>query len=102
MAWSMGFQMVVCEVHCSEVIRLIAQSSSSFHIYEPIIRDIRRLLAQDWRCSVQHVYREGNQATNFLNKLGASFDGVEHLGDRPYVGLELILLVDVVEVLHLR
>ena len=93
---------MVCEVDCYEIFQLLHASSSVFHIYESIIRDICRLLANDWRCSLQHVYREGNQAADFLVKLGASSVGGEHLWDRPPVGLELILLANAAGVLHMR
>lgn len=102
MAWSIGFHMVACEVDCLELIRLILDSSAQFHIYDFIIRDIQRLLAQDGNCSVHHVYREGNQATDYLAKPGASTFGVEQLWDHPLTGLELILLADAARVLHLR
>ena len=102
LAWNIGFRLGVCEVDCYEIIRLLHASSSEFHIYAPIIRDIQRLLAYNWNCSVHHVYREGNQVADFLTKLGASSVGGEQLWDSPPVGLELILLADVVGVLHLR
>ena len=40
LAWNMRFGLVVCEVDCYEIIRLLNVSYSSFHIYKPIIRDI--------------------------------------------------------------
>ena len=86
--------------------------SFSFYIYEGLIRDIKLLLQLEWTCSLHHVLREGNQATNFLAKLGAS----SGLGDcvwkrspkgdsvwkRSPKGLELILTADSAEILRLR
>ena len=98
----MGFRLVVCEVDCYKIIRLLHASSFEFHIYEPIIKDIRRFLAFNWTYYVHHVYREGNQVADFLAKLGTSSVGGEQLWDRPPGGLEPILLTNAVGVLHLR
>ena len=53
-------------------------------------------------CSIHHVYKEGNQATDFLAKLGVSSSIDDYVWDEPPLGLKLILLADVSGTLHMR
>ena len=90
-----------CEVDCEEVVRLI-NLPPNHHAYAAIIRDILIILNSDWECSIKHVFREGNQAADYLAKLGASSDEGDHVWNSPPAGLGVILLADAVGVQHLR
>ena len=102
LAWQHGFRKVVCEVDCLEVVRLVLHEFSSFHRYLAIIKDIQALLAKDWLCVLHHVYREGNQAADFLARLGAEVVHEERVWEYPPVGLEHLLFADFAGVAHLR
>ena len=102
LAWQHGFRKIICEVDCMEVVRLVLHETSSFHRYVAIIRDIQSLLSRDWHCVLHHVYREENQATDFLARLGAADVCQERVWDHPPVGLEHLLFADLAGVAHLR
>ena len=72
------------------------------HAYAAIIRDVLNILNFDWECSIKHVFCEGNQAADFLAKLGASSDEVDHVWNTPPAGLDVILLANAAGVQHLR
>ena len=48
------------------------------------------------------MLREGNQAADYLAKLGANFAGNDCVWETPPMGMEHILLVDVSGILFLR
>ena len=87
---------------CMEVVRLVFHESSFFHRYMAIVRDNQSLLARDWHCVLQHVFREGNQAVDFLVRFGATVVHEECVWERPLAGLEHLLLADIAGVAHLR
>ena len=60
------------------------------------------MLNQDWVCSLRYVYQEGDQAADFLAKLGASTNDDNHIWDKPPVGLGLTLLADASAMQFLR
>ena len=57
----------------TEVVCLVSSNTSQFQRHAAINGDIKVLLERDWVCKLQHVYREGNEAADFLVKLGATF-----------------------------
>ena len=102
MAWRLGFKKVICGCDCTKALRLGHVQSSKFHVYGTIIHDISLLLDRDWDCTLQHIYREGNQAVDFLAKYGTTLSMDFTVWDKPLVGIDHILLADFAGTIHLR
>ena len=85
---------MVLEVDSSSAIDLIKKESNSRHPYASVIKYVQQLIHRNWVVKVQHVFREGNRAADFLASCGHEV----HLGccfyDFPPVGLGSILRDD--------
>ena len=82
---------MVLEVDSSSAFDLIKKEFNSRHPYASIIKCVQQLIHRNWMVKVQHVFREGNKATDSLASCGHEV----HLGccfyDFPPVGLGSIL-----------
>nr|KYP38635.1 hypothetical protein KK1_040110 [Cajanus cajan] len=82
LAWQQNFSNIMCVSDSLNVVHLILGPLDPFHRYAVTIAKIREFFHRDWRLSLRHSLREGNQCADFLSKLG------------PNCGLELVVLVD--------
>ena len=85
----------------TEVVYLVSSDTSQFQRHAAINGDIKVLLERDWVCKLQHVYREGNEAADFLVKLGA-ISRTSNVWDSPPTGLGHILLSHLARVVYMR
>ncbi|KAI9076584.1 hypothetical protein K1719_041570 [Acacia pycnantha] len=72
------------------------------HACESLVRKIQRLLDQEWRVRITHVYIEGNKCADFLATYALDMGGGFHLLDVPPEGLTNLLREDADGVGHAR
>ncbi|KAJ1388142.1 Ribonuclease H domain [Sesbania bispinosa] len=102
LCWDLNFRNVKCMSDSLLAVTLINNGVPIFHQYAAIISNIQALISRDWEISVNHVFRKGNQAADFLAKLGSanSCSFVPLL--EPSVGISDILQADSLGVLFPR
>ena len=72
-AWQYGFRKVYVEVDSMCVMKLISNSNPPINEHFTLIREIQALLRRDWLTKVEHIYREANEAADFLASYSFSF-----------------------------
>ncbi|KAK2663577.1 hypothetical protein Ddye_002151 [Dipteronia dyeriana] len=70
MVWNDGFKYVVAETDSDCVAQLFNTETSPNHPLLSLIRSFREIINRDWRCVVQHIYREINSLVDGLAHLG--------------------------------
>ncbi|KAJ8768128.1 hypothetical protein K2173_021068 [Erythroxylum novogranatense] len=68
LAWDRGYRRIVVESDSQDVVTLVLTSCPHSHPMFLLVEDIRTLLARDWCCSLQHIFREANHCADFLAK----------------------------------
>jgi ribonuclease HI len=64
----LGFLKVILESDSKLVVQLIMQVSITVEANYLLIAKPKELLDREWKIKVQYVYREANQATDWLAK----------------------------------
>jgi ribonuclease HI len=64
----LGFLKVILESDSKLVVQLIMQVSITVEANYSLIAKPKELLDREWKIKVQYVYREANQATDWLAK----------------------------------
>ncbi|KAK0591568.1 hypothetical protein LWI29_004086 [Acer saccharum] len=78
--YNYGFKNVVAETDSSSVVQLLNTESSPNHPLFSLIQSCKEIINGDWRCVMQHIYREGNFLT----------DGLAHMGHKMEMGLRFL------------
>ncbi|KAH9660960.1 putative ribonuclease H protein [Citrus sinensis] len=68
-----GFRRVYVEVDSMCVMKLISNSNPPINEPFTLIQEIQALLRRDWLTKVEHIYREANEAADFLASYNFSF-----------------------------
>ncbi|CAN1185100.1 Putative ribonuclease H protein At1g65750 [Linum perenne] len=74
-AWEAGARRVILQMDSRAVIALVTNQ----HAME--ILHFRELLSRDWDLQIEHTYREGNQAADFLAGIGYDYPFGSHTFD---------------------
>ena len=69
-AWDQGIRVLECVSDSKTIVDFILKEMSPYHLYAPIIHDIKTILSREWIVSLCHSYREGNQSADLLAKQG--------------------------------
>ena len=72
LAWSTGFRKVMVESDSQAAVLLLKSDISHHHPLYSIVHACTKIMANDWSCSIHHIYRESNRAADFLANLGHS------------------------------
>ncbi|CAN1825474.1 Putative ribonuclease H protein At1g65750 [Linum perenne] len=81
-AWEAGARRVILQMDSRAVIALFTSSTSEVtnqHAME--ILHFCELLSRDWDLQIEHTYREGNQAADFLAGIGYDYPFGSHTFD---------------------
>ncbi|KAK2665244.1 hypothetical protein Ddye_003818 [Dipteronia dyeriana] len=63
-AWKAGYKKIIMESDSKNVVMLLSSPLSLNHPLFHFIQDSILLMEKDWRCYMQHVYRECNRVAN--------------------------------------
>ena len=84
------------------VMKLISSSNPPINEHFTLIQEIQALLGRDWLTKVEHIYREANEAADFMASYSFSFSlGLHRFQSIPQNMLS-ILINDVHGVAHSR
>ncbi|KAJ6960578.1 hypothetical protein NC653_038566 [Populus alba x Populus x berolinensis] len=73
-AWMLGFLKVILESESKLVVQLIMQVSTTVEANYSLIAKPTELQDREWKIKVQCVYREANQATDWLANFSSSMN----------------------------
>ena len=76
-AWMLGFLKVILESDSKLVVQLIMQVSITVEANYSLIAKPKELLDRERKIKVQYVYREANQATDWLAKFILSMNSLD-------------------------
>jgi len=71
-AWDQGYQHLICYSDSTLAIQLVNTEVNPWHLFAPIISNIKDLMARDWNFQLNHTWREANATTDFMAKMGDS------------------------------
>ncbi|CAN1181985.1 Putative ribonuclease H protein At1g65750 [Linum perenne] len=71
--WSSGYKKVRLQTDSQSAARLILAEDPPLHQHASEVLAIRELLHRNWQVEIQHIFREGNGATDFLANMGHGF-----------------------------
>ena len=84
LVWRAGFRRVLVESDSKYVVMLLTNPTPLNHPLLNIIEDCKKLIDQNWSCTVHHIYRESNRVADFMANLGHSLDlGTTFFDDPP-------------------
>ena len=75
LASSLGIENLIVELDALAIVHLLRNSIANLAL-EPLLPDCRKLLRTFPKTRIEHVFREANQCTNALAKLGAKFSAM--------------------------
>ncbi|WCJ38837.1 Polynucleotidyl transferase ribonuclease H-like superfamily protein [Euphorbia peplus] len=77
LAWHMGFRNIILESDCKNAVDLFRHRDSNSGLARSItncvdglVRSIKEYLDKEWNWEIQHQYREGNEAADWLANQG--------------------------------
>lgn len=103
LAWDKGFRKVRLEVDSLVVVKdWLMSTNSCNNNTSNLVFVCQQLLAQEWEVVINHVYRECNQAADFLANEALNHErGIEILQDPP-AGILHLLSSDIMGIGHPR
>ncbi|CAN1126038.1 Putative ribonuclease H protein At1g65750 [Linum perenne] len=72
-AWDAGHRNVILRVDSRAAISLLTSESETPHQHTMESMEFQDLQRRDWRLVVEHTFREGNRAADFLASLGYGY-----------------------------
>ena len=102
LAWQKGFRHILLESDSSSAISLIQKESIERHPFASVIKRVQYLLTREWVVHISHIFREANNAADFLANLGYSVQLGVCFYDIAPNGLAPLLMHDSVAVLFSR
>ncbi|KAK0589288.1 hypothetical protein LWI29_012137 [Acer saccharum] len=94
MAWKSGFKRIVAETDSSTTVQLLCTDTNPNHHFFSLIQSCKEIINGDWRCVVQHVYREGNFLADGLAHMGHKMDMGIWFFDNPPAEIRSIFVAD--------
>ncbi|CAN1186305.1 Putative ribonuclease H protein At1g65750 [Linum perenne] len=70
LAWDVGARRVMVQVDSRAAVSLISNASNPCHQHAGEVTLIHQLLNREWEVTISHIYREGNQAADYLADIG--------------------------------
>jgi len=71
-AWDQGYRHLVCYSNFTLAIQLVNTVVNPWHLFAPIISNIKDLMARDWNLQLSHTWKEANATADFMTKMGVS------------------------------
>ncbi|CAN0866712.1 Putative ribonuclease H protein At1g65750 [Linum grandiflorum] len=102
LAWSLGIRRIQVQSDSRAAIAILAKDSELNHHHAALVLQFKELRSRQSEVQLSHIYREANNATDYLANLGHSFSYGLHLFDLPDRGLSHWLHYDLIGVSTLR
>ncbi|CAN1318125.1 Putative ribonuclease H protein At1g65750 [Linum perenne] len=80
-AWSAGYRRIRLQIDSKAVIAALSNGDTMTSRHAMEISQFQDLVERDWLVTVEHTYREGNQAADFLASIGYGYPIGSHTFD---------------------
>ncbi|CAN0922601.1 Putative ribonuclease H protein At1g65750 [Linum grandiflorum] len=98
LAWSLGIRRIQVQSDSMAAIAILAKDSELNHHHAALVLQFKELCSRQWEVKLSHIYRETNNAADYLANLVHSFSYGLHLFDLPDRGLSHWLHYDLIGV----
>ncbi|CAN1794533.1 Putative ribonuclease H protein At1g65750 [Linum perenne] len=102
LTWSSGYKKVRLQTDSQSAARLILAEGPPLHQHASEVLAIRELLHRTWQVEIQHIFREGNGAADFLANKGHGLDPGIHMISPSDCNLGYYLRKDCMQIAKLR
>ncbi|CAN1800851.1 Putative ribonuclease H protein At1g65750 [Linum perenne] len=96
--WEAGHRNVVLRMDSRTAITLLMDGDISTNQHAMETLQFQELMGRDWNLRIEHTYREGNQAADFLAGIGYGYPHVSHNVDLSDSRLGYFLRLDLLGV----
>ncbi|CAN1802019.1 Putative ribonuclease H protein At1g65750 [Linum perenne] len=69
-AWDAGFRKIVLRSDSKAAVSILSNVDNLDHRHASLVEQFQALKNQDWEVSIHHIFREANNAADYLAKLG--------------------------------
>ncbi|CAN1185703.1 Putative ribonuclease H protein At1g65750 [Linum perenne] len=76
--WEAGYRRVVLKMDSRAAIDLLSNGDTSTNQHVMETMQFQELMGRDWDLEIEHTYREGNQAADFLASIGYGYPFGSH------------------------
>ncbi|CAN1198722.1 Putative ribonuclease H protein At1g65750 [Linum perenne] len=76
--WEAGYRRVVLKMDSRAAIDLLSNGDASTNQHSMETMQFQELMGRDWDLEIEHTYREGNQAADFLASIGYGYPFGSH------------------------
>ncbi|CAN1165450.1 Putative ribonuclease H protein At1g65750 [Linum perenne] len=73
-AWNQGIRKLRIQSDSSTAVNLLADAFGSSHQHFSLVRSFQELKNRKWEVSIEHIYREANNAADFIANSGHSLE----------------------------
>ncbi|CAN0872549.1 Putative ribonuclease H protein At1g65750 [Linum grandiflorum] len=98
LAWYLGIRRIRVQSDSRAVIAIFSKDSELDHQHAALVLQFKELRSRQWEVQISHIYREANNAADYLANLGHSFSYGMHIFDLPDRGLSQWLHYDLIGV----
>ncbi|CAN0926318.1 Putative ribonuclease H protein At1g65750 [Linum grandiflorum] len=98
LVWSLGIRRVRVQSDSRAAIAILKRDSDLDHQHAALVLQFKELCSRHWEVHISHIYREANNAADYLANLGHSFVYGMHILDSPDRGLSHWLHHDIIGV----
>ncbi|CAI0436589.1 unnamed protein product, partial [Linum tenue] len=102
LAWSQGHRRIQLRTDSTTVLNILSSLEPYNGRYQGLMRQVQRLLQQNWEVTISHTFREGNKSADYLANKGHSLDIGVHVIDKQDSGLKFWLLYDTMGIAQTR
>ncbi|KAJ1384911.1 Ribonuclease H domain [Sesbania bispinosa] len=93
LCWDLEFRDVKCMSDSQLALSLILGDVSNFHQHAGVVKEVRKLISQDWN-TMAHTLREGKQCADYLAKYGNAQNAALCVIQEPLEDLKPLLSAD--------
>ncbi|CAN0915234.1 Putative ribonuclease H protein At1g65750 [Linum grandiflorum] len=102
LAWELGYRLVRVQLDSRVVIQFLLAEGEITHQHSSEVASFREVLDRNWLIKVEHIYREGNRAVDYLAGHGHSLPLGVHSISPGNPTLSLHILYELLEVFQSR
>ncbi|CAN0908256.1 Putative ribonuclease H protein At1g65750 [Linum grandiflorum] len=101
LAWPLGIRRIWVQSDPRADIAIFTKDSELDHQHAALVLQFKEFCSYQWEVHIFHIYRETNNAADYLANLGHSLSYGMHLFDSPDRGLSHWLYYDLIRCLDM-
>ncbi|CAN0898190.1 Putative ribonuclease H protein At1g65750 [Linum grandiflorum] len=96
LAWALSIRRIQVHSDSMAAITILAKDSGLDHQHAALVLQFKEICSRQWEVNLSHIYREVNNAADYLANLGHSLTYGMHLFDSPDRGMSHWLHYDLI------